>query len=208
MQAATADEKKTALHLHFDAASRKLMATVVPDPAAAALDVATLRAMIEAGGWGQLRYLEEMSIGLIASHNAGTACSLPIAEAIDASLHLEISPDAMEAWLTLTPAAGGKVVSVQNVLDLLAENNVAEGIDLPAIETALRAGQVERAPVPRPCPATDGLSDWRHLPLWFADKAPYLHGEVHSGNEGIHCDQRWIPQLHCHDAGERHSEGA
>ena len=76
MQAATADEKKTALHLHFDAASRKLMATVVPDPAAAALDVATLRAMIEAGGWGQLHYLEEMSIGLIASHNAGTACSI------------------------------------------------------------------------------------------------------------------------------------
>lgn len=156
MQAATADEKKTALHLHFDAVSRKLMATVVPDPAAAALDVATLRAMIEAGGWGQLHYLEEMSIGLIASHNAGTACSLPIAEAIDASIHLEISPDAMEAWLTLTPAAGGKVVSVQNVLDLLAENNVAEGIDLPAIETALRAGQVERAVVARGRPPVHG----------------------------------------------------
>ncbi len=41
-----------------------------------------------------------------------------------------LSP-AMVDRLTLTPAAGGKVVSVQNVLDLLAENNVAEGIDLP-----------------------------------------------------------------------------
>ncbi len=140
---------RTALHLHFDAASKKLMATVVPDPEAIPLDETALREQIAALGWGELRYLDNMSIGLIASHNAGTACILPIAEAIDAHIGLEVSPDAMEAWLNLTPAAGGQAASVAAVLDLLAENNVAEGIDLPAVEAALLAGQAERTVIAR-----------------------------------------------------------
>ncbi|WP_415036601.1 DUF342 domain-containing protein [Azonexus sp.] len=125
------------------------MATVVPDPEAGLLDEPLLREMIAAEGWGELRYLSDMSLGLISSHNAGTACSLPIAEAVDARIQLELSSDAMEAWLSLMPAEGGKSVCVETVLDLLAENNVAEGIDMPAIEAALLAGKIERAVIAR-----------------------------------------------------------
>jgi hypothetical protein len=145
-----------ALQLNFDESTKKLVATVITDSAAAPLDEPGLREFLAVQGWGSLRYLPNMAIGLLANHNAGIACTLPIAEAIDAALVIEISPDAVEAWLTITPPEGGAPVSVEAVLALLADNGIGEGIDRAAVEAAVACGSATHVVVARGVPPIHG----------------------------------------------------
>ncbi|MFZ5966563.1 MAG: FapA family protein [Bacillota bacterium] len=58
---------------------------------------------------------------------------LAIKEIVDAKVLIEKSSDFMKAYLTITPPCGGKMVSVQNILDILKENNIVFGIDANVI---------------------------------------------------------------------------
>ncbi|NHC07790.1 DUF342 domain-containing protein [Azonexus fungiphilus] len=144
------------LQLHFDAATGQLLASVVADHDAAPLDEPGLRERIAAAGWGALRYLPNMALGLLANHNAGIACTLPIAEAVDAVLRIDLSPDSVEAWLDIVAAEGGQPASVEAVLALLADNGIGEGIDHAAIAAAVAAGSASHVVVARGVPPVDG----------------------------------------------------
>lgn len=152
------DQENTgpALQLHFDEASKKLLATVITDREAPPLDEPGLREFLAAQGWATLRYLPNMAIGLLASLNAGVACTLPIAEAIDAAVSIEISPDAVEAWLNIAPSEGGAAATVDAVLALLADNGIGEGIDMAAIETAVAGGSASHVVIARGVPPVNG----------------------------------------------------
>lgn len=148
------------LQLRLDDETKKLIASVVPDPGAPTINEPRLREYLAGQGYAALRYLPQAAIGLLANYNAGTACSIAIAECIDATLTIEISPDAVEALLNIVPAEGGVPVSREAVLALLADNGIGDGILLDAIAAAVAAGVAENVVVARGVPPEHGVDGW------------------------------------------------
>lgn len=148
------------LQLRLDEETKKLIASVVPDPGAPTINEPRLREYLAGQGYSALRYLPQAAIGLLANYNAGTACSIAIAECIDATLTIEISPDAVEALLNIVPAEGGVPVSREAVLALLADNGIGDGILLDAIAAAVATGVAENVVVARGVPPEHGVDGW------------------------------------------------
>lgn len=144
------------LSFRLDLEAKALVATVTPDPAAPAINEVWLREHLIELGYGTLRYQPAAATVLLASYNAGTAIEVKLAECIDASLHIDISPDGLEACLDISPAAGGAPVSKDAVLAALAENGIGEGILFDAIDAAVAAGVAQAQVVARGVPPVHG----------------------------------------------------
>ncbi|WP_168734252.1 DUF342 domain-containing protein [Pseudothauera nasutitermitis] len=148
--------KGLGLTFSLDEESGVLFARVEPDPAAMPIDESWLNARLAEDGHARLRYVPMALTSLLAIYNSGQAVeALKIAERVDASLSIILSPDALQAMLTIVPAQGGRPVTKADVLAQLTEKGVTEGILLDDINRAIAAGQAQgvviargRAPVP------------------------------------------------------------
>lgn len=129
------------LDLRLDETGTALIATLVPQADAAPIDADWLRARVEALGYGELRYLATAATLLLSHYHAGRpVAALRLAERVDASLAIHVSPDGMEATLDILPAQGGAPITKNQVLAALAEQGITEGICLEAINQAIAAG--------------------------------------------------------------------
>ncbi|MDP1524494.1 MAG: FapA family protein [Rhodocyclaceae bacterium] len=176
------------LTFRLDADTKALIATVMPDPAAQAIDEAYLHARLDAEGYAALHYLPDAVTPLLAHYNAGMAFEIKLAECVDASLHLDVSSDGLEAFLDITPAEGGAPVGISMVLAALAENGIGEGILAEAIDAAVAAGVATKVVVARGVPPVHG-EDGR-----FESLIPEVRSRVPRVDEGGHIDY--------HDLGE------
>ena len=69
---------------------------------------------------------------------------------VDAALHIEISSDGLEAYLSATSAeGGGKPLDEAAVFAALAENGIGEGILTEAIDAAVAAGSADKLLIAR-----------------------------------------------------------
>lgn len=129
------------LTFRLDQASKALIVDVQPDPRSAPIDEPWLLKQLDTLGYAHLRYLPEQAMRLLSAYNAGQRlASLALAECVDATLHVQLSPDEQQALLDITPAQGGERVSKKQVLDALEALAVVEGIKLDVIDQALAAG--------------------------------------------------------------------
>lgn len=184
------------LVFRLDADTRALIATVTPDPAAQPIDEAWLRAQLAAQGHGALHYLPDAVTPLLAHYNAGMAFEIKLAECVDGSLQLEVSPDGLEAYLDILPAAGGTPVDVSAVLAALAENGIGEGILAEAINAAVAAGAASKVVVARGVPPVHG-EDGRLESL-----IPEVRSRVPRVDEGGHTDYRDLGEILVVHAGD------
>ncbi len=177
------------LTYRLDADAKALIATVTPDPAAQSIDEAYLRARLDSEGYGALRFLPDAVTPLLAHYNAGMAFEIKLAECVDGSLHLEVSPDGLEAFLDILPAAGGTPVDISAVLAALAENGIGEGILTEAIDAAVAAGEANKVVVARGVPPVHG-EDGR-----FESLIPEVRSRVPRVDEGGHTDYRDLGEI-------------
>lgn len=142
--------KGAGLSFQFDTEMRALIAAVDPDPQAAPIDEPWLSDKLAELGHGALRYLAQEGTMLLVQYNAGArVAGLRIAEAVDASLLISISPDKMQACLDIKPAQGGKKLTKSEILDALTLLGVSEGIMSDAINQAIVAGEAVAVVVAR-----------------------------------------------------------
>jgi len=149
--------KGAGLSFRLDREAGALFARVVPDAQAEPVDEAWLHARLAEEGFGALRYLPMGLTGLLAQYNAGNGVdALKIAELVDAELAISISPDGLQAMLTIVPAQGGKLVTKADVLQQLTEKGVTEGILLDNVNQAISAGVAQGVLIAKGRPAVNG----------------------------------------------------
>jgi len=110
-----------------------------------ALDAGALQLLLEASGYAAWAVPDEQSLMLISRYNDGvTAQEIPLVERCDAVFALEVATDAMQAWVDVTPARGGKALDPDAILMALGEAGVTFGIDQAAVAAAGAAPSAQR----------------------------------------------------------------
>lgn len=187
--AETAQSGGAGLSFRLDREAKALVATVVPDPAAQPIDEAWLRDRLGAMGYGALRYLPAAGTVLFASYNAGRAVEIRVAECVDACQRIDVSPDCLEARLTIQPAEGGEPVATEAVLAALEANGIVEGILTEAIDAAVDAGAAQGLVIARGTPPEHG-SDGRLESL-----VPQVRSRTPRVDETGHTDYRDLGEI-------------
>jgi uncharacterized protein (DUF342 family) len=185
----TEGQQGAGLTFRLDPEARALIAAATPDPAARPIDEAWLRARLAELGYGALRYLPMAATQLLAGYNSGAAVTVRLAEIVDASLQVALSPDGLEAQLHIQPAQGGAPATREQVLAALAELGVREGILDGAIDAALAAGGVRGAVVARGRPPVHGRDGW------FESLVPEVRSRVPRVDETGHTDYRDLGEI-------------
>lgn len=136
---------------------RKLLASYTPVETKAVFDSAWIKRQIALQGHDDL-FLFDAALALLVERyrEASEPFSLEIGEARDASAAVEVAPDKMEAYLTLTPAWGGEAATRERIARALAEKQVTAGILEDNIDSALAAGEASRLVVAQGHEAVDG----------------------------------------------------
>lgn len=181
---ATIAQDSPGLSFRLDPVNRALIATVTPEPGAPTMDSGALNAHLEALGYGKLRYLPTAASAVIASYNAGQAIELTLAECVDASCSIVISPDGLEAFLDIEPAEGGNPLTKSAVLDALAEMGIGQGLLHPAIDAAVAAGVARGELIAR------GQAPEHGRDGWFEPLLPEVRSRGPRVDESGHIDYR------------------
>ncbi|MDI1261449.1 FapA family protein [Aquabacterium sp.] len=168
-----------------------------PMPDRPALTVAVAKDLIAQAGHADWFLLDNELHQAVSRCASEESFKVAIAERRDASFELEIAPDAMCAWVTVTPARGGSLLNANDVVQALAQAGVLFGVDEASLQqvcTSPEGGRVVAAlgkPARhgedarfemlvdvtrdrRPKVGADGLIDFRELgdiPVVEADQA-------------------------------------
>lgn len=135
----------------------RLLVAIRRDSERPPLDIDSLRKLIEQAGYGGWFPLEDAMAKLLESYSFPKSdLELPLAERRDGSFSLEITPDAMVAWIDFAPAYGGKAVTLSEMLVTLETAGVTYGVDLLAIEALCSSCTPERRAVAKGEPAENG----------------------------------------------------
>lgn len=139
---------------------KRLLASIHPVAAPPLLDVEALQALLAEAGYAHWYKTAEALPRLVEAYNAGsTLVDQPVAECRDATFTIDVSPDAMQAWIKVVPAYGGKSLDVDAVLRALDAAGVSFGIDPTAVSAACAASAqdgAERIVVANGQPAQNG----------------------------------------------------
>lgn len=109
----------------------------VPDRPPLSLDAA--KALVAQAGFGDWQLLEDALKDAVRRSGTDESFQIPIAERLDAQFELELARDAMTAWVTTTPARGGKPLDASDLVLALAQAGVLYGIDEAALQQACDA---------------------------------------------------------------------
>ena len=156
---------------------RRLLVTLVPSAARPALDESSLREYLAQTGYAGWALSDAAMAQLLTIWNGGGTCeSLLLGEQRDGSFSLEVSDDAMQVWLNLSPACGGRQVSPEDVFLALGEAGVTVGIDAPAINGACAANAENRLLVATGVAAENGEDARFELLVSDArDRSPHVN---------------------------------
>jgi hypothetical protein len=149
------------IDLSFDQEKRTLIAAATPPANAASVDEDWLRERLSAGGYADLHFLSDNAARFLAQYNAGQAVEgLKLAEAVDATIKVTLTPDGLEARLDIAPAEGGTAASRDAVLAALNKAGVAFGIQEEAIDSAVASGSAVGEVVARGEAPEHGINGW------------------------------------------------
>lgn len=138
----------------------RLQIKLEPAGPAVPADLAAIRALAEAAGFGDFFFLDAEIKKLAELQRRLTAPTVAeIAERRDGSLYVTVAKDEMEASITVMPAYGGNAVTHEHIRQALREHNVVFGIDTAVIEQEVAKPSAEPVIVARgvaPEPGEDG----------------------------------------------------
>lgn len=116
-----------------------------PAPDRPPVDGAALQALLRQAGYGDCQFDQEaIAAAALDCNRLQSPFERLLAQRCDAIIELQITPDDRVAELSLTPAQGGQTVSVDDLMQALAEVGVVSGIDPAALRQACEMGQCSR----------------------------------------------------------------
>ena len=168
--------------LVFSENENQLVASLRPSLERTVLDLDGLREALARAGYGQWQLADEALATLLASYGQPAAeLDLTIGERRDASFSLEIAPDAMQAWVSVTPARGGKALAPEALLAALDDAGVIFGIDQAAVNAVCAASATQAAEhvcLATGTPAENGIdASFELLVVDARDRSPHLDGK-------------------------------
>lgn len=165
--------------LIFSEVEGRLIAHFQPSPARPHGDADALRELLERSGYGGWFLFDDILTTLAARCNTENgAFELAVGERRDGSFELEIAPDAMSAWVALTPAQGGTAVTTEDLYAALDEAGVVFGIDKPALKTACDNASGGRVAVATGIPPQSGAdARFEMLIADSRDRAPKVNAQ-------------------------------
>lgn len=190
-------EQGAGLSVRPDESGRNLLVTVAPHPNAAPIDEAWLRQYVIQQGYGTWRFLNDAVTPVLAHYNAGMAFETRLAECLDGGFSIEITPDGLEAVLTLTPAEGGQSVGKAEIMAWLTEAGIGQGIELSAIDAALASGSANHQVVAK------GIAPQHGADGRLESLIPEVRERVPRINETGHTDYRDLGEIMVVHAGDR-----
>lgn len=137
-------------------ADGQLLLSYQPVPDRRPLGAEAAKAWIDQAGYGTWFIFEEALKDALTRSGGEEAFRAPIAERRDAQVELELAPDAMTAWATLSPARGGKSLEASDVVLALAQAGVLFGIDEAALTQACAQPEGARVVAALGKPARNG----------------------------------------------------
>ena len=142
-----AQEQELTLALSED--GRKLLASALPGSVKPPFDLAALKQEIDAQGFGQLFLIDSALNQLVKQYaTASEPFTLEIGEVRDAIVAVDLAPDKMTAWISVTPPCGGAAVSAEQIRRALADKQLTCGI-LDDVIRGNRGGGGSSAPTGR-----------------------------------------------------------
>lgn len=125
---------------------RKLLAHYTPGGDKVPFDDTWLRSEIAAHGYDKLLLLEPALAQLVRQYASADAeaFSLEIGEVRDAEASLELAPDKMTAYISVTPPHGGAPVTREQIRRVLAEKQVVSGVLDEEIDHIVAVGQADK----------------------------------------------------------------
>ncbi|NWG87096.1 MAG: DUF342 domain-containing protein [Hydrogenophilaceae bacterium] len=140
-QAVTEDS----LRLALSEDGRKLMASCIPAKDGTRIDKTAIEDAVTVQGFGRL-FLFDAAVQKLVSQSATATepFTLEIGEVRDAETKIELAPDRMAAYLSITPAFGGQAANRDRVMQALAEKRITQGILHEEIGRAISAGEVQK----------------------------------------------------------------
>ena len=143
--------------LKFSENETLLLASIELGPDRPPLTVDALRHRLAQAGYGDWFCYEEALAKLVEAYNVpGSELELALAERRDGSFTLEISTDALFAWINVVPACGGKAVMPDDIFTAFGEARLTYGFDPLAVEKACQAVLPERLTVASGVAAKNG----------------------------------------------------
>lgn len=125
------------------------------------LSYAAMREMIGEAGYGSWMLLNDEVITLVERwQSIPTDFEMPVAEKRDASVQVHLAEDNSVAWISVTPAQGGKPLMRMDVIRALGAVGVTYGIDNAAVLQACKATAPLKITVARKKDAVDGQDAW------------------------------------------------
>ena len=164
------------LGLAFTKDECRLMASVHPVQDRPWLDLDGLRGMLADAGYESWPLHDEALTMLIERYNTSAAdFEVVLGECRDASFTLEAAADAMQAWVDVVPAYGGKALDPEAIYMALGEAGVTFGIDQAAALAACEAREATRVVIATGLPAQNGENARFELLVADArDRAPQV----------------------------------
>ncbi|MBA4110507.1 MAG: hypothetical protein C0487_13040 [Leptothrix sp. (in: Bacteria)] len=127
-----------------------------PMPDRPALTVEVAKDLISQAGRAGWFLLDDQLQQAVSRAASDETFQLPVAEPRDAHFELEIAPDAMSAWVKVTPAQGGSPLNASDMVQALAQGGVLFGVDDAALQQACASAEVSRVLVAQGKPARNG----------------------------------------------------
>jgi len=143
------------------------------------VEVAHLIALLQDAGYGDW-VVDEATLAATAldCNQKTTPFVVPLAQRQDAGIEVLVTPDDMTAAVSLTAPKGGKVASIEDLLQALQDAGVTFGIDHEALRAACTAGEVTNLPVASGAAAQDGVdTDFQEIVAQTSDRAPRVDAD-------------------------------
>lgn len=179
--AGPAEDKKSskqrcacAIALSFDEQSNLVYAHLTPSDEARPVTVYTLRAQLEAAGYGAYHAPDATLEAIVRSANNAEPGNFVVAERRDATTEWRISDDKQTVYVTVHAACGGQPVTRQLIMDELSHLSVPKRcVENDALESLLSGGEASNVLIAKAIPPIHG-KDSQFEVLIDIEQDPFL----------------------------------
>jgi uncharacterized protein (DUF342 family) len=136
------------LVFQISADGTKLQAVYTPSAGNSSIDEGSIKKTLDAKGFSNLYLFDNACAELAKQICAATEhFTMDVGEKRDGAFSLNISPDSMTVFLTITPPYGGRAVTSDEICNALKEKGIVSGIQHEAIKEATSACRALNKPI-------------------------------------------------------------
>ena len=150
------DARVQYLSFRLDGDGKKIIAAFVPEGTTESITLDALKKAVEAAGFGGYKLDEQALREVAAKYAGGKAFEAFVGSAVDGKFEIRIDPSNVNAYLSCTPALGGKPISLEDVVEEAKRKGITATLDMGAIQKAIAEGG-DKIPIAHGRAPTNGV---------------------------------------------------